>query len=264
MNNTIDNTIAADARKALEVVKAIHARSKAEVAAGRFVWRGPSVCPKEGDGVSEKVPSDKALRNEEDLANLRLFTLLNDLVRQHTGFSGSFSDLVLAQESNGYRPTFREAGNEAIAVLADAYDICAAARGLEASYRPECVRNHEADRPERLTLQWIKDRLRDLRDISSVQKAGIDAKFFRSSGNEIRLGKTDGDYYEYFGGWDGTLKQLKEAAEHCRQNGGDSVYVGGHWLCGDSFDGDFEPTDCEWGLSLTVDDVLGAGIASTT
>ena len=210
----------------------------------------------------------------------------------------------------------------------DAYDLCAEAQGLEASYRPErdefsipeCVRNHvgrrpaieaanrivqltregrladavelsarlsnderlydeecrlwfadtyrrlldrfEAERPANLTLQWIRDRLRDLRDISSVERSGIDAKFFRSSGNEIRLCKTEGDYYEYFGGWNGSIKQLKEAAEHCRQNGGDSVYIGGHWLCGDSFDGDFEPTDCEWGLSLSVDDILCDGRAS--
>lgn len=137
MNATINNSLAADARKALEAVKAIHARSKAEVDAGRFVWRGPSVCPKEGDGVSEKVPSDKALRAEEDRANLRLFTILNDLVRNHTGFAGTFSDLVLAQESHGYRPTFRESGNDAVRVLADVYDYCAAARGLEPSYRPE-------------------------------------------------------------------------------------------------------------------------------
>lgn len=137
MNATINNTLAADARKALEAVKAVHARSKAEVDAGRFVWRGPSVCPKEGDGVSEKVPSDKALRAEEDRVNARLFDLLDDVVHHHTGFGGSFSDLVLAQENNGYRPTFRESCNEALAVLADAYDLCAAARGLESSYRPE-------------------------------------------------------------------------------------------------------------------------------
>lgn len=223
MNGIIDNTTAADARLVFEEYKTLKSASK-----------------------------------DFTEAASRLTAILDRLVVENTGFGGTFLDLVDAQKNHGYRPTFRESGNEAVAVLAEVYDYCAAARGLEASYRPECVRNHEADRPETLTLKWIKGRLRDLRDASSDERASIDAKFFRSSGDEIRLSSTEGDYYEYFGGWDGTLKQLKQAAAHCRQNGGESVYIGGYWLCGDSFYGEFEPTDCEWGLSLSVDEILGA------
>lgn len=157
MNATINNTLAADARKALQDVVAVHARSKAEVDAGRFVWRGPSVCPKEGDKVSEKVPADKALRFEEDAANARLFGLLDDIVYKHTGFGGSFSDLILAQENNGYRPTIRESGNEALTVLADAYDLAASIRGLEPSHRPERVAPVAAKPETEKTYHLLKD-----------------------------------------------------------------------------------------------------------
>ncbi len=138
MNATINNTLAADARKAFTEAVALHARCEAEIAAGRFVYQGPSICGSEGDGVSSKVASDRALREEYGRAVDLLTRLLDRLVVEHTGFSGTFVDLVEAQRSNGYRPTFREKGDEAVAVLADAYDFVAGLWGLpETSYRPE-------------------------------------------------------------------------------------------------------------------------------
>ncbi len=138
MNATINNTLAADARKAFNEAAALHARCEAEVAAGRFVYQGPSICGSEGDGVSSKVASDRALREDYGRAVGLLTKLLDRLVVEHTGFSGTFTDLVEAQRSHGYRPTFREKGNEAVAVLADVYDFVAGLWGLpETSYRPE-------------------------------------------------------------------------------------------------------------------------------
>ena len=115
----------------------------------------------------------------------------------------------------------------------------------------------DADKPGVLTLQWIKDRLSDLRDIAHDQAKTLDVRFLRSSGHEVRLG--GGDYYEYSGGWNGTLKDLKSHAERCQSKGGDTVNVGGQWLCADSLEDTFDPTDCEWNLSLTVDEILGIG-----
>lgn len=229
MDTTIDNVTAADARLAFDEYKSLKFASK-----------------------------------DYTEAASRLTILLDRLVADHTGFGGTFLDLVEAQKKHGYRPTFREAGNEAVAVLADVYDYCASARGLEPSYRPDRVDSSEpkGDRPATLTLQGIKERLRDLRDATLADRDTIDAAFFRSSGNEIRLSKADGDYYEYYGGWKGTIKGLKDAAERCRQKGGDTVYVGGHWLCGYALDGDFEPTECEWGISLTVEEILAIGRAA--
>jgi len=102
VNATIDNTTVADARAAFAEYKALKAASK---------------------------PFTEAAT--------RLTIVLDQLVAEHTGFGGTFLDLVEAQAKRGYRPTFREAGNDAIKVLADVYDYCAAARGLESSYRPE-------------------------------------------------------------------------------------------------------------------------------
>lgn len=137
MNATISNTLAADARKSLDEAIALHNRCEAEIAAGRFVYQGPSFVGSEGDGVSSKVASDRALREEYGRAVDRLIKFLDRLVVEHTGFH-SFLDLLEAQRSHGYRPSFYEKGNEAIAVLADAYDYVATLWGLpEKSYRPE-------------------------------------------------------------------------------------------------------------------------------
>lgn len=102
MNATITNTTVADARAAFAEYKAL------KTAGGDYT----------------------------DVAT-NLTILLDRLVVDHTGFAGTFLDLVEAQKNHGYRPTFRESGNDAVRVLADVYDYCAAARGLEPSYRPE-------------------------------------------------------------------------------------------------------------------------------
>jgi hypothetical protein len=137
VNNTTHNTLAVEARQEFENSKALKARFDAEVAAGRYVLSGPSFCGHEGDGVSEKVPADRDLRALYQESQSRLSDLLDRLVAEHTGFSGTFTDLVEAQKKHGYRPTFRESGNEAVSVLADAYDYVANLWCLEPSYRPE-------------------------------------------------------------------------------------------------------------------------------
>lgn len=138
MNATINNTTAAFARKALRDAQALKAKWDAEVAAGRYVLQGPSFVGTVGDGVSEQVPADRILRDAASAAEKVLVNYLDALVKQETGFGGSFVDLVEAQRSHGYRPSFYEKGNEAVAVLADAYDYVAGLWGLpEKSYRPE-------------------------------------------------------------------------------------------------------------------------------
>lgn len=138
MNATISNTPAAFARAAFEKAKSLHEQCQSEIAAGRFIWSGPSICPKEGDGVSEKVPSNQELRVSYAAATNSLNDHLDRLVAVETGFGGSFTDLVEAQRKNGYRPSFYEKDNPAVAVLADAYDFVATLWGLPlTSYRPE-------------------------------------------------------------------------------------------------------------------------------
>ena len=138
MNDTITNTPAAFARAAFEKAKSLHEQCQSEIAAGRFFWEGPSICPQEGDGVSEKVSSNRELRDNYAAATSLLGDHLDRLVAQETGFGGSFNDLVEAQRKNGYRPSFYEKDNPAVAVLADAYDFVATLWGLPlTSYRPQ-------------------------------------------------------------------------------------------------------------------------------
>lgn len=138
MNATANNTLARDARKEFEKSKALKARWDAEIAAGRYILQGPSFVGSVGDGVSEQIPSDSALRVEFQASQNYLGELLDTLVTRETGFAGSFCELVDAQRKHGYRPSFYEKGNEAVAVLADAYDYVAGLWGLpEKSYRPE-------------------------------------------------------------------------------------------------------------------------------
>lgn len=259
MNATITNTPAAFARAAFEKAKSLHEQCQSEIAAGRFVWSGPSICPKEGDGVSEKVPSNQELRFSYAAATNLLNDHLDRLVAQETGFGGSFTDLVEAQRKNGYRPSFYEKDNPAVAVLADAYDFVATLWGLPlTSYRPEQVK---PEAKPALTLQSLKDSLRTLRDEAHPGRIK-GYPYVRSGGNEFRLGGdngTLGGYYEFYGSWNGTLKELKDAAVRCREKGGDTVSIGGQWLCCDCLDGDYEPTDCDWNIDLPVDEILAIG-----
>ena len=263
MNATITNTPAAFARAAFEKAKSLHEQCQSEIAAGRFIWSGPSICPKEGDGVSEKVASNQALRASYAAATNSLNDHLDRLVAEETGFGGSFIDLVEAQQKNGYRPSFYERDNPAVAVLADAYDFVATLWGLPlTSYRPQQEKPQPAPAPEKLTLQSIKDKLRKLRDESHPGRIK-NYPYVRSGGHEFRLGgdnNTLGGYYEYYGSWNGTLRDLKDAAERCKSKGGDSVEIGGQWLCCDTLDGDYEPCDgSEWFLELTPDEILAIG-----
>lgn len=137
MNATINNTTAAYARKEFEKSKALKVRWDAEIAAGRYFLEGPSFVGSVGDGYSTQVPTDSSLRAEFQASQNYLAELLDTLTARNTGFT-SFVDLVEAQRKHGYRPSFYEAGNEEIAVLADAYDYVAGLWGLpEKSYRPE-------------------------------------------------------------------------------------------------------------------------------
>ncbi len=119
MNTTITNTPAAFARAAFEKAKSLHEQCQSEIAAGRFF-------------------SNQELRANYAAASSLLGDHLDRLVAQETGFGGSFNDLVEAQQKDGYRPSFYEKDNPAVAVLADAYDFVATLRGLPlTSYRPE-------------------------------------------------------------------------------------------------------------------------------
>ena len=120
---------------------------------------------------------------------------------------------------------------------------------------------YDADKPEKLTIQWVKDRVASLRDIAHDQARPLKARFLRSSGNEVRL-TGDNNYYEYTGEWNGTLKDLKHHAEYCKSKGGNLVFVSGYWLCGEDLRDDFDRTDCEWDLCLTVDEILNIRRAS--
>ena len=126
---------------------------------------------------------------------------------------------------------------------------------------------YDADKPEKLTLQWVKDRVASLRDIAHDEARPLKARFLRSSGNEVRLSDGKGGtehYYEYSGEWDGTLKDLKRHAERCKAKGGDSVFVSGYWLCGEDLRDDFDRTDCEWNLCLTPEEILAIGKRSAS
>jgi hypothetical protein len=138
VKNAVNNTLAKFARKALQEVQFRKAQWDAEIAAGRYKLIGPSFVGSVGDGYSQQVPSDRTIREAANAAQVNLINHLDALVRQETGFSGSFLELVDAQRNTGYRPSFYEKGNEAVAVLADAYDYVAGLWGLpEKSYRPE-------------------------------------------------------------------------------------------------------------------------------
>jgi hypothetical protein len=342
VNATINNTPAAFARAAFEKAKSLHEQWRSEIAAGRFIWSGPSICPKEGDGVSEKVPSNRELRASYAAATNSLNDHLDRLVAQETGFGGSFIELVEAQRENGYRPSFYEKTNPAVEVLADAYDFVAKLWGLPlTSYRPEqakpipacpqtlpaglpplpaCIRDdkrgfynsngyasqivqfieagriadavllavrvagndhrHAADirdwfsraadslkhrldddRPAVLTLQWIKDRCRQLRDIAHAEAKTVDCKFIRSRGFEYRLCSED-DVIEGSGPGckEPTLKGLRADAARCREQGGSSINISGGYDGSDDFEfSDYQPFVTEWSLTLSVDEILAIG-----
>lgn len=340
MNTTITNTPAAFARAAFEKAKSLHEQCQSEIAAGRFIWSGPSICPQEGDGVSEKVPSNQELRASYAAATNSLNDHLDRLVAVETGFGGSFTDLVAAQREDGghgYRPTFHEAGRPALTVLADAYDYVATLWGLPLkSFRPErvedrplpagvpaipaCVKEDkrphrsastaadiivgfvrdgriadavliavskaaddrsyaadirewfsrtadslkhrlDEDRPAVLTLQWIKDRCRQLRDIAHREAKTVDCKFIRSRGFEYRLCSED-DVIEGSGPGckEPTLKGLRADAVQCREQGGSSIDISGGYDGSDDFEfSDYQPFVTEWSLSLSVDEILAIG-----
>jgi hypothetical protein len=119
----------------------------------------------------------------------------------------------------------------------------------------------DSDRPAVLTFAWIKERCKQLREIAHAEAKTLDATFVRSRGYEVRCYSSTGGFYHSSGpgGWDGTLKSLKDDALWCREKGGDHVDIGGGFDCCEEFSGDYEPTDCEWNLSLTVDDILNIG-----
>jgi len=345
VNTTITNTPAAFARAAFEKAKSLHEQCQSEIAAGRFLWSGPSICPQEGDGVSVKVPSNQELRANFAAASNSLNDHLDRLVAQETGFGGSFIDLVEAQRKNGYRPSFYEKDNPAVAVLADAYDFVATLWGLPlTSYRPEqpkplpvcvstfpaglpplpaCIRDdkrgfynsngyasqivqfieagriadavllavrvagndhrHAADirdwfsrtadslknrldddRPAVLTIQWIKDRCRQLRDIAHAEAKTVDCKFVRSRGYEYRLCSDKGTIESSGPGCkEPTLKSLRADAVACREDGGDLIQIGGGYDGSDDFGfSDYQPFVTEWSLTLTVEEILNIKRAS--
>jgi hypothetical protein len=122
----------------------------------------------------------------------------------------------------------------------------------------------DEDRPEVLTLQWIKDRCRQLRDIAHAEAKTVDCKFIRSRGFEYRLCSED-DVIECSGPGckEPTLKGLRADAARCSEQGGNSINISGGYDGSDDFGfSDYQPFVTEWDLTLTVDEILGIKRAS--
>lgn len=244
MNATATSYTVDQAFAALEALKATKAKHDA------ISWRqrdGFIFCP------------DAQVSAAYAAAGRRLFEVADYLFAKLTGFK-TLNECLDAQ-GHGYRPTFREDGgrDRETVFLAEVYDLVAECRGLPLrAYRPQQAK---PEAKPALTLQSLKDSLRTLRDEAHPGRIK-GYPYVRSGGNEFRLGGdngTLGGYYEYYGSWNGTLKELKDAAVRCREKGGDTVSIGGQWLCCDCLDGDYEPTDCDWNINLTVDEILAIG-----
>jgi hypothetical protein len=191
-----------------------------------------------------------------DSAN-RLYEITNYFFAKLTGFKTLHE--CLEAQSHSYRPTFREEGGKdrETVFLAEVYDYVAECRGLALrAYRPQQAK---PEPKPALTLQSLKAKLKHLRDEARRDANSIDARFFRSSGTEVRFGGDADVDYCFVGEWDGTLKQLKSLAEDCRSRGGKIVSLSGHWKCGDNLEDIFDPTDCEWEVNLTPDEILNIG-----
>jgi hypothetical protein len=240
VNATATTYTAAQGFAALEAIKS--AKAKYDAIAYREAVGGFRHCP------------DAAVAAAYHEAGQKLFEVADYFFATLTGFK-TLNECLDAQE-HGYRPSFYEAfGKDLETVfLAEVYDYLAETRGLpQRAYRPQRAK------PTKLTVAAIKAKLRDLREEAHRNTRSIDAKYFRSSGIEVRLGGGPNDYYEYGGAWDGTLKDLRDHAERCRSNGGDTVTLGGQWLFGNDLKDTFDPTDCEWFVELKVDEILSIG-----
>lgn len=122
--------------------------------------------------------------------------------------------------------------------------------------------NATAEKPAKITFEWIKSRCTRLRRRSLREcREYYEWKFIRSRGAEIVTYASDGDYRETTGpgGWDGTLSMLKRLAKQCREEGGDTVQiVGGYDGANDFAFEDYEPLiDCDWFLAFTVEELIG-------
>lgn len=117
------------------------------------------------------------------------------------------------------------------------------------------------DRPAVLTLQWIKDRCRQLREIAHAEAKTVDCKFIRSRGFEYRLCSNEGTIESSGPGCkEPTLKGLRADAVRCREDGGDLIQIGGGYDGSDDFEfSDYQPFVTEWDLTLTVDEILSIG-----
>ena len=124
----------------------------------------------------------------------------------------------------------------------------------------------DEDRPQVLTLQWIKDRCRKLRDIAHREAKTVDCKFIRSRGFEYRLCSED-DVIECSGPGckEPTLKGLRADAVLCREQGGSSINISGGYDGSDDFEfSDYQPFVTEWSLTLSVDEILAIGKKSAS
>jgi len=208
------------------------------------------------NGTATFCPSAEIGRKYTE-ASENLIQIADFFFAKLSGFTGVI-DCLNAQD-HGYRPTFHEEGSSdnETAFLAETYDYLAERRGADLrGYRPE-----RAVKPA-LTLGWIKDTLKARRDAARRDAREIEARFFRSSGNEVYLRSDDGSsdgYCECVGDWNGTLKALRDLAERCIRNGGTTVSLQGVWKCGEDLRDDFDPTDCEWVLDLSAKEVLAIG-----
>jgi hypothetical protein len=243
MNDTATSYTVDQAFAALEAIKVSKAKYDAVTTqASPLYYR---YCP---DGrISDAYHAD----------GKHLFEVADFFYAKLTGFK-SLNECLAAQ-GHGYRPTFNEDGGKdrETVFLAEVYDLVADARGLALrAYRPQ-----QAKRPA-LTLQGVKATVARLRREARRECRSIDARFFRSSGTEVRFGGDEDVDYCFVGEWNGTLKQLKSLAKDCRSRGGKIVSLSGHWKCGDDLKDIFDPTDCEWNLDLQVSDILKIGSVS--
>ena len=138
MNATADKQLADYARAALKTVKFFHDKCRNEIAAGRFIWQGPSLFPHVGDGVSVKVASCRLHREAAARAEADLACLLDEIVREEdvnkvvslSRLGSSFSQLLERQRKEGFVPTIPDGRSPSLTVLADAYDYAAERQGL--------------------------------------------------------------------------------------------------------------------------------------
>lgn len=113
----------------------------------------------------------------------------------------------------------------------------------------------DRDRPSRLSIQWIKQRCHDLREIANAEAKTVDVKYLRSRGYDYHaIGEGGVIDSTGPGSKEPTLRLLKDLASR-----GTEVEISGGFDGSDDFGfGDYEPLVAEWSLTLKSEDILNA------